>query len=611
MGAKTGLGAVQTMNLCFRFKNILLISVAFAVPGAASGALTGISFNYETSVSAQALTTERVSELDAQWLDPHRVLWVLERSLEWSGVTVEPIPGSRKAVRLAGGVSIRAAVTRHIRGDGPWFFSDSEKSCYLKLKARKGFGGTQAGALQAMEEAETAWRARLERGRVSLWSRLSSISGPDEAFVRRVAAREYERWLEALNKAWRTEILPKAHQGEQKFNALWAKGAEREKCARADLSTESLMPLTMTERGRKPWSQGFLARAPARVWDGWYSVRLSVDFGGKRLNGQFLIDPSVASSFVTESWLEGQGVHPVLVSATRGAGLFSERVELSGLLLPMQRFDVRPTAREFSGPRYLDSCCDGALGRDFLMEFAVGFDPGPMSEVRLWPKKGFALVDESGNPKPWSEVSLSRAPLPISFCDSVEVIWTWQPDSRKQTGAGKPSDVRCGSMLLEGGAVSPRLASALPWISGGKIVFDFGNGRVWFPEPLRRQDTGESCISLAFEYGPAGRQLRVLSIRKQGECANALKSGLKPGSIVTSVSGRAASELDAWSLERALLHGREALRAPWKRENAKIARTKPTSQHAEDLNQLIESEQNALEIEWERTKRARIAPHKK
>ena len=95
-----------------------------------------------------------------------------------------------------------------------------------------------------------------------------------------------------------------------------------------------------------------LVRAPARRWNGLFSVRLNVLIGLKRLSGQFLVDSGAGKSVISPKWLESQGVLPVLVQSpdTRlqrvnwsgGSGLATQAVvdgvDMSGFELSLRDF---------------------------------------------------------------------------------------------------------------------------------------------------------------------------------------------------------------------------------------------------------------------------------
>src|SRR6266496_2793928 len=78
MGAKTSVGEIPLMIL---FLRAALLATAFA---ASSQREITLRSSYETS--PDALTTDRILEIDADAINPHRMRWALKREVKLLGI---------------------------------------------------------------------------------------------------------------------------------------------------------------------------------------------------------------------------------------------------------------------------------------------------------------------------------------------------------------------------------------------------------------------------------------------------------------------------------------------------------------------------------------------
>src|SRR5690606_1059192 len=121
---------------------------------------------------------------------------------------------------------------------------------------------------------------------------------------------------------------------------------------------------------RKPGTE-VLVRIPARRMNGIFAVRGTVEVGGLRLNGQFLIDTSSPLSMISPSWLEEQGMNPRVLEAfsvakaeigwvggkTVGERVIVDSFEISSYPFDLDEFYLVET-KIFLPPESISPCCD-------------------------------------------------------------------------------------------------------------------------------------------------------------------------------------------------------------------------------------------------------------
>ena len=182
-----------------------------------------------------------------------------------------------------------------------------------------------------------------------------------------------------------------------------------------------------------------LARAPVKIWDGLFSIRVGITIAGRKLDGRFLIDSGTGTSVVSPEFLEGQGILSAWIEvpdapfrrvpwgangSSRG-GLAPmaavDLVTIGNYPLKLKEFAVFDT-EFFAPPESPGSCCDGVLGTDFLRDYVVELRPGPPAEVKLWPAESFHLATvgdaEGATPQDfqWVETALTPAGEVVSSC---------------------------------------------------------------------------------------------------------------------------------------------------------------------------------------------------
>ncbi len=277
------------------------------------------------------LTTEKVRTLDPGEVNPHLQRGVVNRRVELMGLKADSLENSMWGVSATG---IQSVAQGYLRGAGPWYRPLSEFSCEVQPNA--GFG-TAEGTEIAVSTAGVLWGDFLKENKAKLEILLSRVKGPSEGIALDRAEGVFRQWLRDVERQWR--ILAKRQARKKEWAFYWAEAKtaglckdKKERPVEAIRWSRMMEPLKADSPETGPASPritDLLARAPARLWNGLFSVRVSVEVGGKVLNGRFLIDSGVETSLISPSWLMGQGVYQ---SLTIMPGLPPERVIHHGTL---------------------------------------------------------------------------------------------------------------------------------------------------------------------------------------------------------------------------------------------------------------------------------------
>jgi hypothetical protein len=550
----------------------------------------GVVSNYE--LSHERLTTEKVGTLDPSEINPHRRMWILQRAVDFKGLEAVK-KGGRFGARADG---LEVDARGWVRGSGPWFQTLEEFPC---SETPVPDFATIEGSQRAAEAGARTWISVLSDSRDALRIQLSHISEESSEAALVEAKQVLAEWLARSNRDWREDGRKEAREVE------WAYYLET---ARAhDLCTgkkpRAFQPPPWRDRmesvsaGAAPVK--VLARAPARRWNGLYSVRLTVRVGATNsLSGQFLIDTSAPRTIFNPEWLQGQGVLPAWIeiprmaperaSFTAGRGLGRrasvDSVEFAGYALPLP--EVLLFATEiFTPPENLATCCDGVLGMDALRNLVVEFRAGPPAEVVLWPKEGFHAP--YGDSSVWFEASLTpgwapqsetcaarpqrTAALPGVGWDTgsqldLEAEPAWFSHVRQSKG---PWDIVCDGMPIGTGVYpdvqkpaeaegvrqdQPSVRVGMPLLGRSSFTLDLPHGRIWFPkaslaQPVRQNRTG---LTLIFDYSEGERVLRVARLRANSLLRPLVQAGLHPGSQILEVDSKPADEADLWEIDQRL-----------------------------------------------------------
>jgi hypothetical protein len=495
----------------------------------APAARADLGFRGSYKSVADALTTEKAWALDRAEPNPHRQRWLLGRKVELKELMPRElkIQGSLMfGVTTAG---LEAESTAYFRGEGPWYRPLREFPCEAEPAS---WFATEEGSRIAAALAAKSWDRMLEQQRLPLFTELKRLIAPTPGAALEKARLLFEGWRSRVDAAWRLAGKLEARKAEWKSYEQLAReqgicggkkvsGKKPKAGKNAGKAGEYDDEYVPTARRRAiPWEMmmeppatgasgragagadesKLLARAPAKTWDGLFSVRLNLTIGARKLNGTFLIDSGSGTSIISPDFLNGQGILPAWIAVPGapfrripwgGSGVSGEgglapvvavdRVELGNTQLELTEFALFDT-EFFSQPDHPSSCCDGVLGSDFLRRYVVELAPGPPSEVKLWPAENFHVgpdtivyannpvtgeplppSEPAENPVQWFEAALTPGGDPVSACiasrpghapslagvrwdtgreNALYVHLPWQAAAR----AGRPTgwDIRCG-----------------------------------------------------------------------------------------------------------------------------------------------------------------------
>jgi hypothetical protein len=455
----------------------LVSSVSFG-----QSAAPELSLNLQSQLSPDPLTTEKVWTLAPDQTNPHRQRWLVHRKIELAQLKIVPTGtpkdeasiasrGTPEASPKRGPVKegfrvesgeLRAVVTGFMKGPGPWYQTLDAFPCGSAADSELASRfATEEGTRKTVTEAVERAGNQLTHEKAKLTFALQHIRAATEPAVMENAHRIFREWLALSEQNWQREKV-KLRKNEwaqyEKAARTVCKGRSKKAgptgngngslkgalssssspqphlLPQGTLSGTPLWPLPWKDQmepiqGEPPKVTQMLVRAPARLWSGIFSIRVTIRMGDGTLNGRFLIDSTAPTSVVSPIWLEGQGILPALVEIPRrtpqrvfgsqfieNLGELSkwvsvDRVEISGFPIPLRDFLLAET--EFFGPpNFVGPCCDGVLGQDFLKLYPLEFQAKDPAEVRIWPKENFhwGRGREGGTEPaiPWIEVSTSE-----------------------------------------------------------------------------------------------------------------------------------------------------------------------------------------------------------
>lgn len=493
--------------------------------------------------------------LDARALNPHRRVWHLERGVRLDGLELRENAG----VFRAGQVAVVSESKLYLRPDGPWY----------------DVSGREAAQREGIDAGER-WSTRLRRGATQLELRMGRVSGKSREEAERAIRLSFIEWLGSLEADWEGDL-----QAEPEIP---------QKGAMKPGPWEQRLEPVGSSASSKP-----LARAPARRWNGLFTIRVTVDVGDRKLTGQFLLDSGSPVSLISPAWLLSQGANPALIevlgSPSRrvrwsGGGVVARPglvmgAEISGYAISLDEFWLADVDL-FGPPNYAVVCCDGVLGLDFLRSHVVEFIPTRPAAVMIWPKEGFgrpgfhwaeALVRATGERGRLPEGVSATARLVSEGCRlegsgaAPGVRWDtgWAGDvaaSADSREGRSDRRIACPAFRFEEpsgvskwGESGREVVAGMALLSRAKFVLDLPHGRIWFePAALhRRSARNRSGLRLQFVTNPAGdRELRVQAIDPRSPAGALERQGLKPGVIVTRIDSVDAADLDLWEVEQRL-----------------------------------------------------------
>jgi len=410
----------------------------------------------------------------------------------------------------------------------------------------------------------------------------------------------FDGWLRETDTLWRS--VGRAAGAMAEWSLYQAEADTQGVCRKKDgplfsarnnwMSWESMMEPPPSLPPSTPMSGAkLLARAPARLWNGLFSVRISVSIGNRNLVGRFLLDSGARVSLISPLWLESQGVVPFLleipaspqerVNWTQDGQLARrarvDRAEMSGYKLPFREFLVHDT-EYFTPPENASTCCDGVLGLDFFRHVVAEFVPGPHPEVRLWSPEGFA-GDASLQ---WFEAAVTPQGEVVSSCllntpslslpgvkwdtaseYTADISKPWQ----NRLGKGpKKANLLCNGKVIHPGlpletaedpatAANPAATIGMGFLGHGHFTLDLPHGRLWLAQEIMQAawKTNRSGLEWAFSFENGERVLRVKRVIPGTPAAKLVQAGLREGTLITEVDGSSAGSLDLWEINRRLM----------------------------------------------------------
>lgn len=591
----------------------LALCLNFLPHALAGSSISDLQIQTDYRFENDSLTTEKIWTLDPQQSNPHLQRWIVSRQVKPSGLKPFLRSDGKYGAKASG---ILSNAQGYIRGPGPWYRPISEFPCHQEPQVEF---ETPEGAKRAMAIAAELWSETLKNSLDELSFRLSRVKGNVEKSAEDEARLVFKNWLESVEVKWRAQCHLKVRSAEWKYyqEEAASQGLCQQTKKAQDLNSLRL-PVPPTWRsmmepitGEPPSITQVLARAPARLWNGLFSIRLTLNIAGRNLNGRFLIDTGAGVSVISPSWLESQGIYPAWIEMPGAplervmwSGLWSgekglarraivDRVELGGLVIPMNQFLLLSTPL-FNAPENAGSCCDGVLGTDFLRLFPMEFQSEAPAEVRVWPRQNFHW----GPDNPWVEVTEAHPGDLVSSCmttpsdvskkfsvsrlagvrwdtgneDALSIHTPWRSAAEQV----KPNLWKIGcdtfdfahdvvasfpkppaGVQAEGPLASqiPAVSVGMPLLSRGKFTFDLPHGRLWFSKDMLAKGPprhNHSGLSLVYVMVRGDRVLKVKSIQAQSRAQNLIEAGLKPGMIITQIDSKSPSDIDLWEVEQRL-----------------------------------------------------------
>lgn len=587
-----------------------MLMAAFAL---APGVLNASSFHESSrfEIAEEALTNPRIWKIAPYEKNPHLRVWALDRQLqvlEFSAVESKKKKEKGKAVYRIRADQLTAVTRLHLRPGGPWYSLMDRFPC---TAAPQNWFHTREGAIEAGTFAGKEWNKLVKAKAKVLNNRLDQLSAELESVVLIKARLLFDRWLEELTEEFTARVLPRAEKVEWEY---YRKLAKTHELCKSNMRTPP-RPLTR-ERMPHPSQEAYFvlrARAPASRWtDGAYSVRVVVQFLGKKLIGKFLIDSSAEQSVISEEWLNSQGINPDLISEKRAAPqkiqvrrasvvatpTLSEGVSVSGETVDIERLFIVPELDLFGEPEFKESCCDGILGNDFLRLYAVEFDPAG-SALKLYDREAFSL----GSKTKWIAVRTTEnssvlsedcyigeksdgGSIPVQWSTARLALITVPHEKRKEFQSSSPA-IGCPDVtLLSEETVLPsrpdyrlgasRITLGAGFLARGKYVMDLANGRIWTPESFLTNIFPLNETGLELKYvssGKKGRALKVTAISPKSPAADfARNTGLKTGMTITKINGTSAESLNQFRVDQILKTPGNQLLLQWRQKDGeKIA----------------------------------------
>jgi hypothetical protein len=563
----------------------LLLVVMVTLFSSSAFSKLGMKISLEPSV--KDISNRHIWSYEPEELNPHRRTWALRRRVQLHGLEVLNTGKNQYKVKAS---HVSAQIYRGVREAGDWAFGADDFPCTRKPTW---WYSTREGARVASNEAYEAFSRIFKRRLERLDFNLKKIRADKKELALLQARLKYAEWLEAVRDEYSVRAKKAARAAEWKFYTELAKKnrqckAWRQKApAPKGLTRKNLMEAPGSLRDKRL----YLARPPALLWDGQFSIRVVLNtYGEQKVSGRFLLDTSAKRSMVSPNFLRRQGVQMAFLPTLdkrkrvkwRGNSFPAKTVILQGAEIgsyPLLQDEFLLVETEvFEPPKHRRVCCDGVLGQDFLRQFAVEFSSDFPAHVKLWPRKKFVWKEEGSR---WFEVSTmndgriqsgcqligrsaSRKPLTIpgllwgtASGDAVRVSKPWGATVKRREWAirchgedtvalvnPKPGGRGLGKKF-PGGRVGMGL------LSRGPFVLDLANGRMWVSQRLREGSDPylKTSTELAFRIEEGSRVLKVVKTGKRSPTNPLYRAGLRKGMKIKKINKRDAEKLDTWEVE--------------------------------------------------------------
>ena len=346
--------------------------LAIALPKKATPKLPGtfreIEIRTDFGFSKEPLSTEKIGELDPRQKNPHLQRWVLDRKVELIGLAGFHQPDGKWGVRLKGIDSMNKG---YLRDPGNAYSNLKDFSC---AATPDDWFYTIEGAKRSLQRANELWIKLIKENEVKLGWLLSHVATDSVDLALKRGQQNFEVWYDEADLKWRDAFASEIRAAEWKY---YHERAEAEGvCLKGQKIHPAGQAADDVQGTPEPYRRSFmepvsaepplsitkiLARAPAKLWDGLFSVRIEVGINGKKLNGRFLIDSSANVSLISPSWLESQGIYPEWIqipnialkhviwnrlgkeSPDQAKRVFVNTVTMSGFQLPIHEFGLIDT----------------------------------------------------------------------------------------------------------------------------------------------------------------------------------------------------------------------------------------------------------------------------
>jgi len=542
-----------------------------------------IDFFYKFTPPLETLTTEKLWKIAPYELNPKYTLWALERDTKLLGLNAVFLETeNRYKINLRG---VESNNRLYLRPDVQLYATLSDFSC--KSKPTPGFH-TKKGVHQAGQFAAELWKNLLEEKRPQLAFQLAQIKEKTKEKSITKAKYHFNKWLKEVDELWVLQSKAKVRAFEWKSYLNLSKKEKicTQKHIKSKRKNRDIFSLKHEKTNTK--ENKLLFRAPAKRWDGLFSIRLTIDAAGKRLNGKFLIDTNSEHNLISDQWLLSQGVHPFFVEAYKEPfgkvnwrkkskltkKVYVDNVQISGYPVDLDEFWVMDTSAYFP-PKHFYPCCDGVLGLDFLRKFSIEFHPQAPAHVKFWDRHNFSKQGFSAVPAYIDSENKIVTRCEFSSSDNkykTNVFWNTgnskglsfnlRPGAKKYYTSNW--SLTCDNQLIaknttklsfnSGRKNKGILNGGVDFLARSSFVIDFSNGKIWFDNDSENKKIlkNQSGLKLAYTYKNGERALRVQNVHSKKASKKLIREGLKVGDYLTQVNDRLAKEMDHWEVQKYL-----------------------------------------------------------